>query len=164
MVVLGLVLAPYGVRGWVKIRPYTAQGEDLLGYGGWWMKPSGSNDWHEVQRVDGRVHSNTVVAQLAGVATREAAQALCGAQIGVRRTAGDEIYRFDLVGLEVVNREGVALGKVAAVQDYGAQAILRVVAQEGSAQGERLIPYVPEYVDSVDLAAGRIEVDWQPDY
>ena len=169
MIVMGQVLVPYGVHGWIKIRPFTAVPDTLLEYRGWWLKPPGSEAWREVQRVDGRVHSDTVLAQLAGVDTREAALVLRGAEIGVRRgdlpkAEGGEIYRFDLVGLEVFNREGVALGEVFAVQDFVAQPILRVVARHEAREAVRLIPFVPAYVDRVDLAARRIEVDWQPDY
>ena len=72
-----------------------------------------------------------------------------------------EVYWADLVGLSVVNRQGDVLGKVVAVQDYGAHPVLQVKADDG---GTRLIPYVGAYVDSVDVPAGRVEVDWGKDY
>jgi 16S rRNA processing protein RimM len=75
--------------------------------------------------------------------------------------ADNEIYWADLVGLAVVNREGVALGEVREVADFGAHPMLRVVDAGGV---ERLIPFVVAYVDSVDVAARRVDVDWQPDY
>jgi 16S rRNA processing protein RimM len=75
-----------------------------------------------------------------------------------------EIYWADLVGLEVVNRQGVALGQVIAVQEYGGHPVMRVAPGAGEGQGERLIPFVAAHVDQVDLPARRIDVDWQPDY
>ncbi len=170
MVVMGQVMVPFGIRGWIKIRPFTAAAEALLDYPVWWLRPPGSATWNEVRRIDGRLHSDTVLAQLAGVESREAALALRGAEIGVRRDSlpeadGSEIYRLDLIGLDVVNREGVVLGEVAEVQDFGAQPILRVVLIGGDGlRVERLIPYVPLYVERVDLAARRIDVDWHADY
>jgi 16S rRNA processing protein RimM len=115
----------------------------------------------------GREHGATLVASLAGIADREAAIMLKGADIGVPRaalpvTAEDEIYYSDLVGLAVVNRQGVPLGSVVSVQDYGAHPVFRV--KDEATSTERLIPYVAAYVDGVDLAQGRIDVDWQPDY
>jgi 16S rRNA processing protein RimM len=163
------VLAPFGIHGWIKIRPFTASPDALLAYQDWWLKPSESQAWREVSRLAGRVHSDTVLAQLAGVDSRETALTLRGAEIGMPRGSlppvdDDEIYWADLVGLEVVNREGVVLGRVVAVQDFGAQPILRVAPAENSRRDERLIPFVPAYVDRVDLSARRIEVDWLPDY
>jgi 16S rRNA processing protein RimM len=71
-----------------------------------------------------------------------------------------------LIGLAVINREGVVLGEVVEVQDFGAQPLLRIVSAggDGLRRVERLIPYVPVYVERVDLAARRIDVDWQADY
>ena len=74
---------------------------------------------------------------------------------------GNEFYWADLVGLAVVNRQGVKLGSVAAVEDFGAHPLLRVTDDDGA---PRLIPFVAAYMDGVDVAAGRIDVDWQLDY
>jgi 16S rRNA processing protein RimM len=73
----------------------------------------------------------------------------------------NEVYFADLVGLAVRNRQGELLGRVAAVQEFGAHPVLRVEDGEG---GARLIPFVSAYIDSVDVKAGVVEVDWQRDY
>lgn len=169
IVVMGQVLAPYGVRGWLKIRPFTGDPEALLAHAVWWVRPPRGSAWREMTRLGGRLHSNTVVAELAGVDSREAALALRGADIGVPRTAlppaeEDEIYLSDLCGLEVVNREGVVFGRVIAVQEFGAHPVLRVGPAAGLTGRERLIPFVPAHVDRVDLDARRIEVDWGADF
>jgi 16S rRNA processing protein RimM len=166
---MGQVLAPFGIQGWIKVRPFTALPDALLGHAAWWVRPSGSQSWREVSRLAARLHSGTILAQLAGIDTREAALSLRGAEIGLPRAMlpvvdDDEIYWADLVGLDVVNRDGVVLGRVAGVQDFGAHPILRITATDDDRADERLIPFVPAYVDRVDLAAHRIEVDWLPDY
>ena len=102
---------------------------------------------------------------LEGVAERESAERLRGAAIGLPRAvlpvlSANEFYWSDLEGLAVVNREGVTLGRVTGLIDNGAHPILRV-QEEGAA--ERLIPWVPVHVERVDVAAGRIEVDWPAD-
>ncbi len=169
LVVMGQVLAPYGVAGWIKVRPYTEAPGALLNYASWWIRPAdGKGEWRSVARLGGRLHSNTILARLSGIDTREAALALKGCDIAVRRAdmpaAGrDEIYWADLIGLEVVNREGVALGRVAGVTEHGAHPLLRV-ERGNRGVGECLIPYVPAHVDRVDLAARRITVDWGIDY
>ncbi len=162
------VLVPYGVLGWLKLRPHSSQPEALLGYRRWWLRDSPGAAWREVVRAEAKMHSGTVLARLEGIDSREAALALRGAEVGVMREAmpvlrAGELYWADLVGLEVVNREGAVLGRVASVQEYGAHPVLRVAA-EGEAAAERLIPFVAAHVDGVDVAAGRIDVDWQPDY
>ena len=169
IVVMAQVQAPFGVQGWIRIRPYSGAPDAMLDYKQWWLRPAGSESWREVARLGGRVHSGAVLAQLDGVATREDALALRGAEIGVPRAAmpalaQDEIYWADLVGLDVVNREGVALGQVVAVQEYGAHPVMRVAPESGEQRAERLIPFVAAHVDEVDMAAHRIVVDWQPDY
>jgi 16S rRNA processing protein RimM len=173
VVVMGRVLAPYGVHGWVRIRAFTAAPDALTGYARWWLKPADSAAWREVACEAARTHAGGLVAKLDGISTREAALALRGAQVGVNRSAlpapgQDELYWTDLVGLDVVNREGVVLGRVLAVEEYGAHPLLRVAAPgEGAptrATAPMLIPFVAAHVDGVDRSAGRIEVDWQADY
>lgn len=162
------VLAPYGVRGWIRLRPFTGEPDALLRHERWWLRSAGTQAWRIVIPRGGKVHSGALLAQLDGVETREAAAALRGAEIGVPRSEmpepeRGEIYWTDLVGLEVVNREGVGLGRVVAVEEYGAHPVLRVAADGSQRRGERLIPYVAAHVDGVDLAARRIDVDWQPE-
>jgi 16S rRNA processing protein RimM len=119
-------------------------------------------------------HSDSVVAAAHEVTDRNAAEALRGARIFIARSsfpaAGkDEYYWVDLIGLSVVNREGLALGAVKELLSAGPQTVLvleyvdpgETVAGETR---ERMIPFVSAFVDDVDLTARRITVDWQPDY
>jgi 16S rRNA processing protein RimM len=169
---MGRVIAPYGVKGWVKVHAYTEERATLLDYATWWIRPRagsaiGAGGWQEYAVEASREHGAALIAQLAGIGDREAAAALKGADIGVPRAAlpaveGNEIYYSDLVGLEVMNRQGVRLGRVASVQDFGAHPVLCVTDEASLA--ERMIPFVGAYVDGVDVATGRIDVDWQLDY
>ncbi|MBK9117756.1 MAG: ribosome maturation factor RimM [Betaproteobacteria bacterium] len=164
---MGRIAAPYGVKGWVKVLPLTAEPETLLAHAQWWVRPrGGSAPWRMHALESGRQHGATLLAQLAGLSDREAAAALTGADVGVARAAlpatkENEYYWADLTGLAVVNRQGVALGEVREVAEFGAHPVLRVHAASGA---ERLIPFVDAIVDRVDLRAKRIDVDWQPDY
>jgi 16S rRNA processing protein RimM len=169
IVVLGEVLGSYGVRGWLRVRPYTAAPETLLGFADWWVKPARGGEWRAMRRVEGRMHSGAVLAALDGLESREAALALKGALVGVPRAAlpdagDDELYWDELTGLAVLNRAGVVLGKVVGVTEHGAHPLLRVARPPGAAGQERLIPFVAAIVDRVDVAAGRIDVDWGEDY
>jgi 16S rRNA processing protein RimM len=109
------------------------------------------------------------VAHAQDITDRDAAEALKGARIFVPRssfpTAGtDEYYWVDLIGLAVVNREGIALGEVSDLMPTGPQTVLVVAFEHEGARQERMIPFVSAFVDDVDLPNRRITVDWQPDY
>ena len=174
---MGRVAAPYGVRGWIKVKAFTEVPAALLDYPMWWLTVRGSGATkHRV--LEARIHSDYVIARLESLDSREQAAAFKGAEVSVPRdqlpeTEEDEVYWSDLAGCEVVNRNGERLGRVAEVQDTGAYPMLRVVsgeavnATEGGTQGrvaDLLIPFVPAYVLGVDLEANRIDVDWEADY
>ena len=171
IVVMGEVAGTYGVRGWLKVKSFSESPETLLDFAEWWVRPKGS-DWKRFARVDGRMHSGSLIVALAGVESRESALAMKGFEVGVPRKAlpavHGEIYWEDLKGLAVVNRAGVPLGEVRGVVAHGAHPLLRVGAPGDAAadsrKDERLIPYVPAIVDRVDIEARRIDVDWEADY
>lgn len=168
MVVMGRIVAPFGIKGWVKIQPFA---DDALDWGGmpeWWL--AGSDDapesaWKAYRLHECRAHGNILVAALDGVDDRNASEALKGMFVGAPRSAlpattEDEFYWADLTGLAVVNTAGEALGTVSGLMSTGAHDILQVV--DGDV--ERLIPFVKAYVLEVDGAAGLIRVDWQKDW
>jgi len=164
---MGRVAGRFGVRGWVRVTPWSEDPAALLGHPVWWLRrPCTGEDWQQMEVVSARPHTASLVAELRGVASREAAMALRGFEIGLPRDAlaapgKEQHYWFDLEGMEVVNRAGLPLGRVSEVTAHGAHAILHVVA---AGAAERLIPFVPAYIDCVDADARRIDVDWEPDY
>ena len=166
MVVMGRVTAPFGVKGWVKIYALTAQPGNLCDYPVWWL---GRDDgWRETRVVAAKLHSNTLVAQLAGIESREAAAALKGLEIGVPRSelpaaCGNEFYWDDLIGLRVVNMEQHEFGRVARIVQTGANDVL-VVADGNEDKHETLIPFIADAIKHVDVAAGVMVVDWGKDY
>jgi 16S rRNA processing protein RimM len=167
--VLGGILGAYGVHGWLRVRTFTEMPEALLHYARWWVKPRRGAQWHEYERVAGRMHAGMLIAQLRGVDSREAALAMAGGEIGVPRAAlpvvaEGEIYWSDLIGFAVKNRAGVLLGEVRGVTEHGAHPLLRVGRPAGAPGAERLIPFVPAIVVHVDRAGGEIEVDWGEDF
>ncbi|MEM5326820.1 ribosome maturation factor RimM [Paraburkholderia sp. JHI2823] len=175
---VGAVIDAYGLKGWLKIAPHAQDGRALLSARRWWLlkgrEGQAHRERHSALRVSAKVHGDSVVGQLSGVADRDAALLLRGARVYVSRAefpapAADEYYWVDLIGLDVANEAGIELGKVADLIDNGAQSVLRVtypsVDKDGKpATGERLIPFVGVFVKTVDLAAKRIVVDWEADY
>jgi 16S rRNA processing protein RimM len=159
---MGRILAPFGVRGWVKVRPQTESVEGLLAYGSWWL---GIDDDRRAHRLlEGRVHGADLIARLEGIENRDQATGLRGVTIAVRRSElppapEGEYYWSDLIGLNVVNREGVQLGQVAEIFATGANDVLVVRGDR-----ERLIPFVDPVVVEVDIEGALLTLDWGADY
>ncbi len=161
---MGRLAGPFGVRGWIRVAPYTEEPSALLEHRRWLI--GGPAGWTEHEVLEARMHAGAIIARLDGIPTREDAASRKGRAVGVPRgslppLAEGEAYWTDLVGLEVVNRRGEALGVVVDLQDNGAQGLLGVRGDDGR---RRLVPYVPAIVDSVDFAGRRIVVDWEADW
>ena len=152
---MGRVAGSYGIRGWVRIEDAQAALPDCRT---WWI--GGAS--YPVEQV--KQHSGTLLAQLGGLKNREAALKLKGSKVFVQRESlpapqEGHYYLADLVGLEVVNERGEALGVVKQWLFNGAQDVMEVA-------GERthLVPWIPAVVRSVDLQNRRIEIEWGADW
>ncbi len=161
--IMGRFGAPFGVRGWLKVHSETAPTENLFAYSPWWVRLDG--EWVALRVDEGRAHGKGLIAHIDGYDAPETARALVGLEIAVEREclaplAEGEYYWADLIGAAVVNRAGQALGTVDRLFDNGAHDVMVV-----SGERERLIPFVSgRYIDEVDVAGGRIVVDWDPDW
>ncbi len=164
-VLIGRIVGLYGVQGWLKIESWAEPRMRIFDYQPW-LLGAAPGVGKEIAGVQGRTQGKGIVAQLPGVDDREQAAALIGTDIYVAREqlpppAHDEYYWVDLEGLEVVTTQEVKLGRVSHLFATGANAV--VVVRDGSR--ERLIPFIQgSYVRSVDLSAGRMVVDWDPEF
>lgn len=170
---VGRIADAWGVKGWFKVYPHSAQPEALFSSRRWFLQGPGEGAKVFLLPVrDAREHSAYVVASSPDVADRTAAESLRGARVFVARSsfptpAADEYYWVDLIGLPVCNREGVLLGTVKELLTGGPQTTLVLDAPAPDSDGkpvECLIPFVSAFVDKVDLPGRLITVDWQPDY
>ncbi|MEO7056638.1 MAG: ribosome maturation factor RimM [Caldimonas sp.] len=171
---VGRIVEAWGLKGWIRVQPYAEPADALLGSKRWYLKPAETLARQVVPLPatvlnigEVREHGDGLVATSAAIADRTAAEAFRGARIFVPRTSfpatgKDEFYWADLIGLEVVNRDRAVLGKVVGLIDTGSQGVLRILGSESA--DEILIPFVSAYVDSVDIGARRIIVDWGLDY
>ncbi|GAA0238985.1 ribosome maturation factor RimM [Rhodanobacter caeni] len=164
-VLIGRIVGLYGVQGWLKIESWAEPRMRIFDYQPWLLSAAPGVET-QVSGVKGREQGKGMVAQLPGVNDREQAAALIGSDIHVSRDqlpppAEGEYYWVDLEGLEVVTTEDVSLGRVSHLFATGANDV--VVVRDGAR--ERLIPFVQgSYVRSVDLSAGRMVVDWDPEF
>ena len=163
---MGRITVPFGVKGWVKIHPFTETPASLLDYPTWWI--GNDPEWQALRVEKAEVHMEAVAAKLAGCDDRDAAALLRGRHVAVSRGAfpeagANEFYWADLIGLTVVNEQDENLGTVAEVFETGANDVL-VVRGTGEGDPERLIPFLESVVKRVDLQGRVIRVDWGADY
>lgn len=170
MIAIGKITAAYGVKGWVKVHAYTEPMENFLGYTSCKLQRAGQ--WSAIEFETGRVHGKGLVAKIRGVDDRDAVEPFLRQEVYVETAElpaldDGDYYWHQLEGLRVRLASGDALlGVVDHLLATGANDVLVVKPCEGSLdQRERLIPYLPDQVvRSVDLAAGEMQVDWDPDF
>ena len=175
MVVMGRVVAPYGVFGWLKVVPDTEAIDGLFDYDNWWLGKG--DNWREMEVETAKIHNDVILVKLQGIDDRDAAFACKGQQIAVPRALlpepdENEYYWSDLIGVRVKNLQGVDFGVIHDVLETGANDVIAVCSDEqlakpGEAKAkpvERLLPFIASVVLEVDLKAKTMLVDWDPDF
>lgn len=156
-VLLGRIVGAHGIRGEVVIHSYAAVPEDIASYGAL----SDSDGKRQFKLSSVRAAAKGVVARIAGIADRNAAEALKGTELFVPRERlpapeADTYYVSDLIGMTAVDAHGVVVGVVVDAPNYGAGDLLEI-RKAGSSQTD-LIPFTDAYVPEVDLTARRVVV------
>lgn len=154
-ILVGRVAGVHGVRGEVVIHAFTASPQDIGAYGP--LFDAGGTRAFKIESA--RTTPKGVVVRIKGIADRNAAEALKGIELYVDRdrlpAAGEgEFYHADLVGLSAIDPEGKELGRIVAVQNYGAGDLLELRLAGSSTT--QLIPFTEAIVPEVDIAAGRV--------
>jgi 16S rRNA processing protein RimM len=158
LIQLGFVGAPFGVRGWIKLRSHTDPPERLLEHRN--LRIGRGSIWRDYRIEASGRSGGALTVKLAGVEDRDQAQALRGAEVCVPRSElpprdDKDFYRADLIGCEVVNLEGLGLGVVQHFVETPAQVLMVVRGAQ-----EFWIPAVPLHLRRVDLRERRVVVDW----
>jgi 16S rRNA processing protein RimM len=175
---VGRIADAWGLKGWFKVLPHSADPEALFSSKRWYLQPTERGKaafaGTQLMRIrEAKVHSDNIVAVAHEMEDRDIAQALKGSRIFIPRSSFptpelNSYYWVDLMGLNVVNREGIDLGVVKDLLATGPQTVLIIeytANQDGAEKvQERMIPFVTHFVDDVNLTDKRIIVDWQPDY
>lgn len=167
---VGRIVDAWGVKGWVKIHPHSSAPQALFSSRRWFLVPGVVTPApvYLLRISEAREHGQAVVAQAQDIGDRDAALALRGASIVVPRSSfptpgADEYYWVDLLGLEVRNRQGEFMGRVADLLTHTAQSVMVLHREVDGTRRECLIPFVKAFVDEVDLPGRIIRVDWQLD-
>lgn len=160
---VGKVSGVFGVKGWVKVFSFTDPRENILIYSPWLLKKG--DQTKVVNVVDGQLQSKTIVAQLSGINDRDQAEGLMGWDVFITqnqlpKAAKGEYYWSELIGLNVETIAGVQLGVVDSLLETGANDVIIVRGER-----ERVIPFLQgQTIINVDLDAGKIVVDWDPEF
>lgn len=179
---VGRILGPFGIKGWFKVQPFSADPQALFSTKRWYLQAGAPRAGASPVRgpviaapvppllkiTHAKEHGDGIVAAAQEVPDRAAAEALKGASVWVSRASfptpqPDEYYLVDLLGVAVFNREGVGLGTVVDFIETGPNTVIVCElpnAEAGGKPAQTLIPFVAAYVDSVDLPGKRIVCDW----
>ena len=161
-IALGKIVGVFGIKGWVKVFSETRPREQIFKYSPWILELNGSVI--EAELVEGKVQGKGLIASLKGFTDCDQAKQLNGAVITVPEqalpvTGKDEYYWSQLVGPNVVNLQGINLGRVKSLFETGANDVMIVKGDE-----EHLVPFTRYAVIDVDLDSGMITVDWDEDF
>jgi len=170
LVMVGYIAGAHGIRGLVRVRPYSAEADALLSVNAWWLEKQ--DKLVSVEVIEAIPHNEEIVAHLRGIQDRNAAEALRGSVVHISRSRfpeldEDEFYWVDLIGLYVENVRGEPLGIIHDLMDNGAHQILKVMVESQDKTGkqkELLIPFVNQFVIHVDQEQKKVMVDWELDY
>jgi 16S rRNA processing protein RimM len=162
-ILLGRVVGAFGVRGELKLESWTAPRDALFRYSPWILVHRG--EARSVAGAKGKLNPNgSITARLPEIESRDDAEALVGAEIWILRSQlpppkPGEYYWVDLEGLKVSTVEGVELGTITHLFNNGANDVIAI-----SGERQCYVPYAPDFVRDVDLEAGRMVVDWDPEF
>ncbi len=167
---LGRIIGPHGIRGQIKVTPFTECTGGLMEYAVWWLSKD-EKKWQVVHPVSFSGHNNSeLIVSLSEHEDRTSASELKGLLVAVPRSQlpllsenGEEGYYWaDLIGMDVVNIQGELFGTAAGLFETGANDVLRV--RLSGDNKEELIPFIDQVIMRVDLKSRQITVDWELDY
>ncbi|HEY1506139.1 MAG TPA: ribosome maturation factor RimM [Stellaceae bacterium] len=153
---LGIITGAHGIKGWVRVKSFTADPEAIGNYGP--LSDEGGARSFDLDLVG--VQKGVLLARIKGVDDRNAAERLKGLRLYVRRAdlpppEEGEFYEADLIGLEAAQEDGTLFGTIRAVNDFGAGASLEIEDPSGKMV---LVPFTNAAVPVVDIAKKRVVV------
>ena len=146
-----------GSKAWYGLRPFTDTPEAVAAYGT--VETEDGSRRLELE-IANRAGKGQIAVRVAGITDREAAEALKGQRLYVRRALlpepdADEFYYADLIGQVARRTTGEIVGKIRAVYDFGAGDVLEIVDETGALI---MVPFTRDAVPEVDLGAGTVTV------
>lgn len=163
-ITIGKVGAPYGVKGWLKVHPYTEFDTNMLDYAPSWHLQNTHQQIQPIKLEEGKPYADGLVVKFQGIENPEDARQFTNQLVVIERSilpklAQDEFYWSDLIGLKVIDQHEKILGEVIYLMETGSNDVIVIKDESGK---EHAIPYLKDSViQKVDLDAGAIVVDWE---
>mgnify|MGYP002629144287 FL=1 len=162
-VVMGKVVGSHGIKGWLKIQPFTEETETLSGFPVWFISKD-EKTWDEFKVEESTIQGRTVLSKIERINDRNEADRLRGYLIAIRKNDlpvlnKGEYYWSDLIGLEVKNEVGFSFGVVDAIMETGSNDVLVLKGEK-----DTLIPYLDNVILKIDLDKKAILVDWEENF
>jgi 16S rRNA processing protein RimM len=166
---MGVILGAHGIKGEVKVKSFAARPSDIAAYG---ALSDATNTRSFDLAITGTSDATRgiLIARLAGVADRNAAEALKGTELFVARDRlpkladAEEFYFADLIGLAAVDAAGREFGRIVSVDNYGAGDLLLVAPEGGEDRESFVVPFTKAFVPEVDVTAGRLVLNLPADF
>jgi len=166
LVLMGAILGAHGIKGEVKVKSFAAKPAAIADYGPL-TDPKRKRSFDLSIVGTGDAAKGVVIARIAGVADRSAAEALKGVELFVDRERlpapkdPEEFYLADLIGLQAFDLKDAKLGEIVSVDNYGAGDLLLVVPENGEGF---VVPFAKAFVPVVDIKGGRVTLDLPADF
>jgi 16S rRNA processing protein RimM len=169
LLLMGAILGAHGIKGEVKVKSFAARPSDIAAYGP-------LSDATEKRRFDLSIVGTAdatrgvLIARVAGVGDRNAAEALKGTELYVAREKlphladSEEFYFADLIGLIAVDAAGKAYGRIVSVDNYGAGDLLLIAPEDGGDRDSFVVPFTKAFVPVVDIATGKVVLNLPADF
>ena len=159
MVIMGIITAPHGVRGQIKVKIFCERAQDLTAYG-----PLRLEDGTPLALQIKGFNKGLAICAATSFSDRNSAETLKGCALYLERDklpelGEGEIYQADLLGMQVCSSDGTLLGKVIGLHDFGAGEIIEI--QLAESKGTEMLPYYPPFLKQVDIKTGQIILDVQ---
>lgn len=155
---VGMITGAHGVRGLVRLRSFMEEPEKIATH------KLTDEDGERVNLKVKNTAKDYLVAQLEGIANREAAQTLRGMKLYVARSAlpktkKREYYEADLIGLEAKDAKGKNHGPVRGVHNHGGGTFLEIGT---SNKDSFMLPFTDKCVPEIDVEGGQIHINIPP--
>jgi len=162
-VVMGKVVGSHGIKGWLKVQPFTEEIKTLGKFSSWFVSEN-ENKWKEFKVESSSIQGRTVLAKIENINNRNDADVLRGFLIGISKIdlpalEKGKYYWSDLIGLEVINQIGFNFGVIDSIMETGSNDVLVIKDEK-----ETLIPYLDNVVLKIDLEKKNILVDWDENF
>ena len=160
---MGKIVGSHGVKGWIKVHPFTEKIDTLSEYTNWFVS-SDEKNWDSYKIEKTIINDKTILAKFDEINDRNGSDVLNKSMVGILKSElpkldANTFYWSDLIGLNVENKLGISYGVVDTMMETGSNDVMVI-----KGKCDILIPYLPDVILNIDLNTKKILVDWDEDF